>query len=136
MEQPGSRQSKPASMKIRSRPSCSACSLTAPEPGTIQALSLVLHELATNAAKYGALSVPGGHVKVGWRMNEDGRQLHLSWIESGGPPVSEPTTTGYGTQLIHSAMTYSLGGRVDQKYAPSGVETEIVIPLPQASLEK
>lgn len=99
--------------------------------GTVQAIGLVLHELATNAAKYGALSVPGGQVRLGWRADEE--NLHLTWVESGGPPVTAPTTTGYGTQLIQSATTYSLGGHVEQNYATDGLRAEIVIPLGSAS---
>lgn len=96
-------------------------------PQTIMTLGLVLHELATNAAKYGALSVPGGQVSVSWLVEEAGGQLRLRWAESGGPSVSAPTTTGYGTQLIRSAT--SLGGQVKQDYRPDGLEVEIDIPL-------
>ncbi len=90
-------------------------------------LSLVLHELATNAAKYGALSVAGGLVHVSWHIEEENTRLRLNWVDSGGPAVV--ATTGYGTQLIQSATTYSLGGRVEQDYAAGGLEAEIVIPL-------
>ncbi|TIS66236.1 PAS domain-containing protein [Mesorhizobium sp.] len=100
----------------------------------LQSLSLVLHELATNAAKYGALSVSGGQVRVSWRIEEGNCRLRLRWVESGGPPVTPPATTGYGTELIQSATTYSLGGQVEQKYLVGGLETEIVIPLGSASL--
>ncbi|TIT58479.1 MAG: histidine kinase, partial [Mesorhizobium sp.] len=55
------------------------------------------------------------------------------WVESGGPPVTPPATTGYGTELIQSATTYSLGGQVEQKYLVGGLETEIVIPLGSAA---
>lgn len=102
-------------------------------PRTIVALSLVLHELATNAAKYGALSASGGEVRVSWKVGEEPRELRLKWAESGGPPVNPPSATGYGTELIHSATTYSLGGQVDQDYAAGGLQAEIVIPLENAS---
>jgi two-component sensor histidine kinase len=95
----------------------------------IMSLSLVLHELATNAAKYGALSASGGQVRINWQLDEDNSCVRLMWIESGGPAVSAPTSTGYGTQLVQSAMTYQVGGRVEQKYAPDGLEAEIVVPL-------
>ena len=95
----------------------------------IMSLSLVLHELATNAAKHGALSVPDGQVQVGWSVEEDGSRLRLLWIERGGPPVSPPLKTGYGTKLIQSSTTYSLGGHVEQRYATGGLEAEITIPL-------
>jgi two-component sensor histidine kinase len=97
-------------------------------PRTIMSLSLVLHELATNAAKYGALSAAGGRVRVGWGVEGDGR-LRLRWAESGGPPVTPPAATGYGTQLIEATVTYNLGGRVDQRYEPGGLEADIVVPL-------
>lgn len=94
-------------------------------------LSVVLHELATNAAKYGALLVSGGQVRVSWQIEEG--NCRLRWMESGGPPVTPPATTGYGTELIQFATAYSLGGQVEQKYRVGGLETEIVIPLGSAS---
>lgn len=103
-------------------------------PHTVMSLSLVLHELSTNAAKYGALSVSGGRVQVGWQVEKDNSRLRLKWVESGGPPVSPPASTGYGTKLIQSATSYSLGGQVEQEYAVGGLEAEIVIPLGSASL--
>ena len=92
----------------------------------ITSLSLVTHELATNAAKYGALSQPGGRVRIGWKV-ADGR-LNLSWVESDGPKVSEPTRAGYGTKLIRHAIR-SLEGKVEQRYVPEGLQMEIDIPL-------
>ncbi|WP_407046070.1 HWE histidine kinase domain-containing protein [Mesorhizobium abyssinicae] len=103
-------------------------------PRTIMSLSLVLHELATNAAKYGALSSSGGRVRITWQVEDDNTWLRLMWVESGGPPVTPPATTGYGTKLIQSATTYSPGGRVEQNYAKGGLEVEIVIPLGGAAL--
>jgi len=100
-------------------------------PRTIMSLSLVLHELATNAAKYGALSQPGGVVRVRWRA-VDGERLRLNWVERGGPTVSAPTSIGYGTRLIRSTATYSLGGTVELKLCPDGLEAEIAIPLGSA----
>lgn len=98
-------------------------------PRAIMSLSLVLHELATNAAKYGALSVPDGQIRVHWQTEGDSNRLRIIWVESGGPPVSAPTRTGYGTKLIKSAVSYGIGGHVEQRYAAGGLETEIVIPL-------
>ncbi len=99
------------------------------EPRAITALSLVLHEMATNAAKYGGLSVAGGGLRVGWRIDDASRAIRLHWIESGGPAVTPPTDTGYGTQLIRATATYTLGGTVDFDYAPTGLTAELVIPL-------
>lgn len=98
-------------------------------PRTIMSLSLVLHELATNAAKYGALSVSDGRVHVSWQVDDASSQLRLKWVESGGPQVTPPARMGYGTRLIQSTTTYSLYGRVEQEYATDGLRTEIVIPL-------
>jgi two-component sensor histidine kinase len=98
----------------------------------MMSLSLVLHELATNAVKYGALSVPAGQVDIRWLL-EDGNTLRITWSERGGPPVAEPTSTGYGTQLIQFAIAYNLGGRVEQTYHPVGLEAQIVIPLARAA---
>lgn len=103
------------------------------DPRTIMSLSLVLHELATNAAKYGALSVSDGQVRISWQVEEESNQLRLKWEENGGPPVASPARTGYGTELIQSAIDYSLGGHVEQNYAADGLQAEIVIPLGSAS---
>ncbi|WP_370677102.1 HWE histidine kinase domain-containing protein [Pleomorphomonas sp. PLEO] len=100
-------------------------------PDTVMALGLVLHELATNAAKYGAMSVPGGRVSIGWQLDEADSRLRITWMESGGPPVVPPAATGFGSRLIRSAIAI---GEVSQVYAPDGLEVEIVIPLGPAAL--
>lgn len=105
------------------------------DPHTILSLSLILHELATNAAKHGPLSLKHGRVRVSWRSEEAKTRLRLRWVESGGPPVAPPVKPGFGTKLIESATTFSLGGRVQQKYAAGGLEAEIVIPIGSASLQ-
>ncbi|TIW28158.1 MAG: PAS domain-containing protein [Mesorhizobium sp.] len=100
----------------------------------IMSLSLLLHELATNALKYGALSAPAGTVRIRWEVEQgDHPLLRLSWRESGGPPVRKPTSTGYGTQLIQFAIAYNLGGKVEQNYRTEGFEAEIVVPLERAA---
>ncbi|WP_234831064.1 sensor histidine kinase [Rhodopseudomonas palustris] len=91
-------------------------------------LSLIFHELATNAVKYGALSVPGGQVRVRWQVV--GHELRFTWIERGGPAVTPPTQTGFGSNLIRSATSYNLGGRAEQHFAPEGLTAEIVMPAP------
>lgn len=100
-------------------------------PNMLMALGLVLHELATNAAKYGALSIPGGRLSIGWQQDEAKGELRLTWVESGGPPVTPPDVTGFGSKLIRSAIAE---GKVTQTYAPEGLQVEIVIPLGPASL--
>lgn len=98
---------------------------------TLTSLGLVLHELATNAAKYGALSVPEGRVTIGWTVDAPGGNLHLTWVESGGPKVTPPTTLGFGSKLIRTAIA---GGEVDKIFAPDGVRVKIDIPLGPAPL--
>ena len=75
-------------------------------------LSLILDELATNAAKYGALSQPGGRVRVCWQVEDgkQGRRIRLRWEEAGGPRVEAPAETSFGTKLIEQASTYELEG--------------------------
>lgn len=101
-------------------------------PNVLLSLSLALHELATNAAKYGALSASGGQVRVNWQRDKAGRDLRIRWVETGGPPVSPPSAQGYGTQLIESAIEYSLGGSVEQNFAPEGLVADLIVPLPAA----
>lgn len=94
------------------------------EVGARAALSftLVLHELVTNAFKYGALSAPDGRVVVNWRMQSSakGERLVFTWREQDGPPVAAPTRKGFGTRLIDS-MGRSFGGRSELRYPPEGV---------------
>jgi two-component sensor histidine kinase len=100
-----------------------------------QALAMVLHELVTNAAKYGALSTPGGQVSVHWRCPPNGgsqRVLAIDWQESGGPPVKAPTRRGYGTSVIRDLIPYELGGTVDMDYAAGGIRCQMTLPLEQA----
>jgi PAS domain S-box-containing protein len=84
-----------------------------------QAIGLALHELATNAGKYGALSVNAGRVDVGWRL--DGDIFAMSWTESKGPPVSQPKRQGFGSTVIDSMAKRTLDGEVQLDYAPSGL---------------
>jgi two-component sensor histidine kinase len=97
------------------------------------AVAMVLHELVTNAAKYGALSVPGGRVSVNWesRPNDGGAaSLMFVWQELGGPPVAA-SQSGYGTSLIRELIPHELGGSVDLVLAPDGARCRIEIPLDQ-----
>jgi two-component sensor histidine kinase len=96
-----------------------------------QAIGLALHELATNAIKYGALSVPAGKVKMSWILDDtaDGpRQLLLSWIEQGGPPVAAPSRIGFGHLVIDDMIARSLDGKVALEFAPLGLKWSVVIP--------
>jgi PAS domain S-box-containing protein len=96
-------------------------------PTQALALSLALHELATNAAKYGALSQPEGQVELRWKAQED--QLNLSWRESGGPHVVPPSRRGFGSRLIENALCRDLDGRTRLEFAPEGVTCLITAAL-------
>lgn len=101
-------------------------------PAAIQALAMSLHELVTNAAKYGALSKPDGQVAVSWdnRSNGDAAaSLVLVWQERGGPPAAAKVSPDYGTSLIRDLIPYELGGAVDLAFAPDGVNCRIELPL-------
>src|SRR5215813_2669434 len=95
-------------------------------PAASHALAMVLHELATNAAKYGALSQPGGHVSVRWTRTAD--MLRIEWKETGGPPVVAPARQGYGSTVIRDLLTYEIGGRVDLAFESDGVRCTIEMP--------
>jgi PAS domain S-box-containing protein len=97
-----------------------------------QALAMVIHELVTNAAKYGALSTPSGSVSLDWDQmpGADGTpRLLMTWHETGGPPVVAPSRSGYGTSLIRDLIPHELGGKVELELAPAGVSCRIEVPL-------
>jgi PAS domain S-box-containing protein len=93
------------------------------EPNTAQAIAVSLHELATNAAKYGSLSAANGDVEVSWTNTADG-QLSLRWIESGGPTIARPTHRGCGTRIIENIIG-GLGGKVRFDWRAPGLTCEI-----------
>ncbi len=95
-------------------------------------LGMTLHELATNAAKYGALSTAGGTVEVRWREQPTvaGRQLVLVWQERGGPEVAPPEQRSFGTQLIEAGIAHELDGKVTLTFDPDGVRCELRFPKP------
>jgi two-component sensor histidine kinase len=96
-------------------------------------LALVLHELATNARKYGALSTPNGRLSINWEMKTNGgRNLILDWKESGGPTVTAPKERGFGSTLIEKTLQ-SHGGEVSVSYAADGVSSHISMPLPASA---
>lgn len=90
-------------------------------------LSMVLHELATNAVKYGSLSTADGRLTVSW--TEEGEQFVLVWREQGGPAVSAPTAQGFGTRFITGSVASELGGRISLDFDPSGLNCRIDAPL-------
>lgn len=99
----------------------------APQPAI--GFALALHELATNAAKYGALCVETGQVRLTWDIDPDGTGFSVRWEERGGPPVTPPTRTGFGSLMIQRLLGSYLGGEVQLRYAPDGVVCEISAPL-------
>jgi two-component sensor histidine kinase len=100
------------------------------EPEAGLAMAMVLHELATNAAKYGALSTKGGHVMITWERRLQGQptDLILNWKEFGGPPVATPEKSSFGTSTIRDLIPYEFGGSVDLALAPEGVRCRIELP--------
>ena len=96
-------------------------------PKAALALNMVLHELATNAMKYGALSTKAGRVHISWTLNDDdGHKVHMSWKETGGPAVEPPTKTGFGSKLIEQSMEFELGGGAQFLFETAGLQCELV----------
>jgi len=88
-------------------------------PRAALAMAMALHELGTNAAKYGALTAESGRVAISWRL--DGERLLLEWRESGGPPVQPPTRRGFGSRLIERGLEADLGGSAALRFEPDGL---------------
>jgi PAS domain S-box-containing protein len=100
------------------------------EPAAALSLGMIFHELATNAAKYGALSDADGRVFVDWSLaDHTNRRLNIEWRELDGPPVAEPTRRGFGSRLIERNVRHDLAGDVKLTYATDGFRAEISIPL-------
>jgi CheY-like chemotaxis protein len=95
-------------------------------PSIAQALALALHELATNATKYGSLSSRSGGVHVAWELS--GAELELRWIEFGGPPVDDAATGGFGIRVIKASVESQLGGTVTFDWRPEGLQCIIRVP--------
>lgn len=99
-------------------------------PSQALSLGMIVHELATNAAKYGALSAPAGRVLVDWTVaDQRRRRLSLSWRETGGPPVVQPSRRGFGSRLIERSVRHDLAGEVELRYERQGLIAEFSIPL-------
>ncbi|UUR07605.1 PAS domain S-box protein [Sphingomonas glaciei] len=97
-------------------------------PKVAVSLAMAVHELATNALKYGSLSQDDGTVSIRWWTDDD--RLRLEWKEHGGPPVAQPTTRGFGTRMIERGLAAELGGTVRILYEPDGVRCEVDAPMP------
>lgn len=95
------------------------------------ALGMAIHELTTNAVKYGALSVPEGRIAINWRVEDgpDGGDLMLEWIERGGPAVTPPSQRGFGLTLIERGLRHDMGAEVEMEFAAEGVRARLRAPL-------
>lgn len=106
------------------------------KPEAAQSLGLALHELATNAAKYGALSVPGGHVSIRWKRMPavEGHGVEICWNEERGPKVKSPKQRGFGSMVIEQNLTRALDAEVTMDFLPAGLRCRIIIPVMQLSV--
>jgi two-component sensor histidine kinase len=102
-------------------------------PNMVVPLSMVLHELSTNAAKYGAFSVEHGRVRIAWRT--DDRKVRLTWVEANGPPVKSEIKPGFGSKLISRVVSYDLAGTADLDFASDGFRCTLTFSLPQITAE-
>jgi len=107
-------------------------------PGAVLALGLAVHELATNAVKYGSLSVPEGRVHVMWALTTGAgpSALLVEWVESGGPPVRKPERQGFGTKLIQRGLAQQLGGEIKLDFLPAGIRCVITFPISTMALDQ
>ncbi len=117
--------------ELRPYHDAAAISLNGPDVGfearAYSVLALVLHELATNAAKYGALSRTGGQLSVEWRLTET-ESCEIDWLERGGPPTRAPKLQGFGSVLLTRSIPFDLGGQSEVHYESAGVRARFVIP--------
>lgn len=97
------------------------------KPGAVQPLGLLIHELSTNAVKYGALSTDAGRIEVAWSVSDAG-EMTVRWEESGGPTVLGPGEAGFGSTLIREVATRQLGGSLDVAWPASGLRVGITLP--------
>jgi two-component sensor histidine kinase len=96
----------------------------------VQPVAMALHELATNAAKHGALSRPEGRVSLRWRLDPGTATVRLTWTESGGPPVTAPPSRrGFGSRMIEATLEGQLGGTLAVHWEAEGLRTEIALPV-------
>jgi PAS domain S-box-containing protein len=102
----------------------------------VQPMAMVLHELAANAVKHGALSAASGEVRLVWRVDEADDLLHLQWTESGGPDVSPPSRRGFGSRLIEATVRSQLGGTLERHWKKGGLVCEFHIPLNRISVHR
>lgn len=101
------------------------------QPKAAETFALAIHELATNALKYGALSRPNGRIEVTWRIDEasDAPQLVFEWREKGGPRIEPPKRKGFGSELLERTLAFELKGKTELMFDPAGLQCTIKIPL-------
>lgn len=106
------------------------------KPEAAQSLGLAMHELATNASKYGALSVAGGHISIRWKRlpATEGHGVEICWNEEGGPKVKQPKQRGFGSMVIEQNLTRALDAEVAMDFTPAGLRCRIVLPVTQLSV--
>jgi len=107
-------------------------------PRAVLTLAMAVHELTTNAAKYGALSLPGGRIEIHWQPVRAGNNppvLRIDWLERGGPPVADPEQRGFGSKLIEGSIAAELGGTARLTFDAQGLHCRIEIPLENAALD-
>lgn len=108
------------------------------QPKAAETLSLAIHELATNAVKYGALSQPAGRVEISWRIDEGVTppELNFDWREKGGPPVKSPKRKGFGTEILERTLGFEFKGKSALMFSPTGVHFSITLPLSRVIVQK
>ena len=100
-------------------------------PKAAEAIGLALHELATNAVKYGALSNSVGHIVISWGFENQGtvtQELRLSWVERGGPAITTPSHKGFGYRVFERFVTHALNGKMTMEFPPEGLNWKLVVP--------
>ena len=108
------------------------------QPKPAETLALALHELATNAVKYGALTRTDGQIAVTWQIDRSGGapQLVVEWFERNGPKVREPERRGFGSELLEQMLPFELNARTTLSFDPSGLHCRIVIPAGSRLLQQ
>lgn len=101
-------------------------------PNDALSLGLAIHELATNAAKYGSLSVPNGGVRISWDM-VCAESVRILWEEWGGPAVEPPSHRGFGVELLEKIVSHELNTKVELLFMPQGLRCTFMIPVRQAT---
>ena len=99
---------------------------------------MILHELTTNAVKYGALSVATGSIAIAWRIDAPGKEqtILIEWRELGGPAVMPPSRQGQGTRFIERSIAYELGGEASIVFDPDGLQTTLSFPSATSIMPK